>query len=245
MFTLMRRAYRYLVALIGGALDAAADPRIQIEQAIEESKRQQRALTEQAAAVIGNRKELELKLERAVAEIEHLREAAARALGHVDAARARGEEGAAAGHERTAQAIASRIAASEALLGDLRDLYERSSLAAEGARRAVEQNALALQRQLAEQTRLMTQLEAAKMQERMSAALQSVSALAPATDTPTFPEIRAKVEARLARGAARLELQKDSVDSRLAQLDADLTDARGAEILAEIRRGNAPARRDS
>ena len=51
MIRILRRAWRYFGAVVEGKLEQVADPRIQIEQAIEESKRQHALLTQQAAAV--------------------------------------------------------------------------------------------------------------------------------------------------------------------------------------------------
>ena len=42
----LRRAWRYLVAALSGRLDEVADPKGQIEQAIEEAKRQHELLSQ-------------------------------------------------------------------------------------------------------------------------------------------------------------------------------------------------------
>jgi phage shock protein A len=60
MFRLIFRTWHYSVALLSQLFDERADPRVQIEQAIEEAKRQHGLLAEQAAAVIGNQRELQL-----------------------------------------------------------------------------------------------------------------------------------------------------------------------------------------
>src|SRR5215218_8916298 len=70
MGRLLRRAWRYLVAVLSGKLDQVSDPKVQIEQAIEEARQQHALLSQQAAAVIGNERELQLKLTRAVEETE-------------------------------------------------------------------------------------------------------------------------------------------------------------------------------
>ena len=48
------KAWRYLMALFNSKIDENADPKIQIQQAIEDAQRQHQALSQQAAAVIGN-----------------------------------------------------------------------------------------------------------------------------------------------------------------------------------------------
>jgi phage shock protein A len=58
------RAWKYATAWFGAKVDEKADPRVQIEQAIQEAQRQHQALTQQAAAVIGNQRQLEMQLDR-------------------------------------------------------------------------------------------------------------------------------------------------------------------------------------
>ena len=43
MFRLIKRTWHYAVAFLSGTLDTFADPRVQIEQAIEDAKRQHAA----------------------------------------------------------------------------------------------------------------------------------------------------------------------------------------------------------
>jgi len=47
------KAWKYLGALFSSKVDEYADPKVQIQQAIEDAQRQHQALSQQAAAVIG------------------------------------------------------------------------------------------------------------------------------------------------------------------------------------------------
>ena len=58
------KGWRYIMALFGAKIDEYADPKVQIQQAIEDAQRQHQALVQQAAAVIGNQRQLEMKLSR-------------------------------------------------------------------------------------------------------------------------------------------------------------------------------------
>ena len=60
------------MALFGAKIDEYADPKVQIQQAIEDAQRQHQALVQQAAAVIGNQRQLEMKLSRQMSEVEKL-----------------------------------------------------------------------------------------------------------------------------------------------------------------------------
>ena len=244
MFRLIFRTWHYSIAFLSQLFDERADPRVQIEQAIEEAKRQHGLLAEQAAAVIGNQRELQIKIARGNAEIERLDASTAQALRLADTARSKGDEHGAARYERTAQLLAAQLAAAQSSLSDLGELHERAAAGAHAARRAVEQNAYTLQRQTAERSKLLTELEAARMQERMADALARVGSLAPVGNVPTLPQLQEKIDRRIGRGAGRLEIARDSVESQLIEVDRAVIDTRGEKLLEEIRRreGIAPAK---
>ena len=91
MFELFRRGWAYMVAAMSGKLDERADPKVQIEQAITEAKRQHQMLSEQAAAVLGNRHQLEMKLDKQMDEVEKMQASARQALVLAEQARAAGD----------------------------------------------------------------------------------------------------------------------------------------------------------
>src|SRR5947207_638824 len=80
MWKAIRRWWKYLGAKLSGKLEESADPKVQLEQAIEESQQQHRRLTEQAANVIANQKQTQMRLERAVEEYEKSNASARQAL---------------------------------------------------------------------------------------------------------------------------------------------------------------------
>lgn len=235
MGKLLRRAWRYLVAALSGRLDEVSDPRIQIEQAIEDAKTQHQLLTQQAAAVIGNERELELKLTRSIEDTEKLQANARQALILAEQARKAGDERKAATYEDSARAFASRLVSAEAAMRDLHNMHERASQASAQARSAVETNALALQKKLAERTKLLSQLDQAKMQERLNTAMAGMTTLAPAGDTPTLDEVRDKIEARYARALGEAELTSNSVEARMIEVERAALDVEGAARLESIR----------
>jgi phage shock protein A len=235
MFRLAKRTWHYAIAFLSGTLDSLADPRVQIEQAIEDAKRQHAALSDQAAAVIGNQRELQLKLTRSLNELERLRASASQALVLAEDARTKGDTERAAAHERTARLFAMQLATVESSAADLHELLERAAGAAKAAKGAVEHNAYVLQRQLAERSKLLTELEAAKMQERVADALQRIGTFAPATDVPSLQEIRDRIDRRIARASGRYELANDGVEARVLDVEHALADARGDKLLDEIR----------
>src|SRR3712207_249420 len=139
------KGWKYLMAAFGAKIDEKAEPRIQIQQAIEEAQRQHEALTQQAAAVIGNQRQLEMKLARQLSDGEKLQASARQALVLSDQARAAGDADKAAQYEQTAQAFATQLVAAEQSMEDLKSLHDQALNAAEAAKKAVEQNAMHMQ----------------------------------------------------------------------------------------------------
>src|SRR5438445_12747051 len=74
------KGWKYLMALFGAKIDEYADPKVQIQQAIEDAQRNHQALTQQAAAIIGNQRQLELRLTRQIGQVEQLQGSARQAL---------------------------------------------------------------------------------------------------------------------------------------------------------------------
>src|SRR2546430_8380747 len=90
MFKLLRRTWHYLTAALTGSFEERADPKVQLEQAIMEAQDQHRRLTEQAANVIANQKQTEMRLNRAMEELERVNGSTRQALLMVDDAQRRG-----------------------------------------------------------------------------------------------------------------------------------------------------------
>jgi phage shock protein A len=243
MLRLLVRVWHYSAALFTSAFNAHADPRIQIDQAIEEAREQHLRLADQTAAVIGGELDLQRKLTRAASDITNYERSAARALHLAAAARSNGDPQRAASFEHTAQVIAAQLATAESSLGDLRELYERAVITSGAARRSLEQSRFQLQRHMVERSKLLSDIEAAQLQERMADAISAMDRFAPAGTIPSLPEMRERIDQRIAKGAGRLQVAADSVESRMVEVERAVTDARGAERLEEIRRreGLAPS----
>ena len=80
MFKLAKKWWKYLTAKLTGSFNERADPKVQLEQAIAEAQNQHRRLKEQAANVIANQKQSELRLNAKMAELEKLNANARQAL---------------------------------------------------------------------------------------------------------------------------------------------------------------------
>jgi phage shock protein A len=231
------KAWKYLMAAFGAKVDEYADPKVQIQQAIEEAQRQHQALTGQAASVIGNQRQLEMKLSRQMSEVEKLQSSARQALVLADQARANGDEAKAAEFEQTAQVFATQLVAAEQGMESLKGMHDQALGAAEQAKQAVETNSRILQQKLAERTKLLSQLEQAKMQEQVSASLQQMSGMTAPGTTPSLDEVRDKIERRYANALGSAELAQNSVEGRMLEVQKSAIDMAGQSRLDQIRAG--------
>lgn len=229
------RGWKYLMALLSGKLDEHSDPKIQIQQAIEEAQRNHQALTQQAAAVIGNQRQLEMKLARQMTEVEKLQASARQALVIADQARAAGDEKKATEYEQTATTFATQLVAAEQSMEDLKQLHDQALQAAVKAKQAVENNAMTVQQKLAERSQLLSQLEQAKMQEQVAKSLSSMSELSAPSGTPSLAEVRDKIEARYAKALGASELASNSVEGRMLEVQKSTLEMAGSARLDQIR----------
>lgn len=229
------KAWRYLMALFDSKIDENADPKVQIQQAIADAQRQHQQLSQQAAAVIGNQRQLEMKLNRQLAEIEKLQGSTRQALQMSEQARQKGDAAKATEYENAAEAFAAQLVTAEQSVEDLKGLHDQSLQAAAQAKKAVEQNAMVLQQRVAERTKLLSQLEQAKMQEQVSASLQSMSELSSGGNTPNLDQVRDKIERRYANALGSAELAQNSVQGRMLEVEQASTQMAGHSRLEQIR----------
>ena len=234
MLKALRRIWRYLTAKTNQSFNERADPKVQLEQALMEAQEQHRRLREQAANVIANQKQTELRLNRAMEELEKVNGNARQAVLMADEATKKGDTTKAAEYTSAAESFANRLIALEAEIEDLKNMHLQATQAADQAKHAVQQNSTALQKKLAERQRLLGQLDQAKMSEQMNKAMASLSETV-GEDVPTLDEVRDKIEARYAKAKGMSELTETSVESRMLEIEAAARNSEAQGRLAEIR----------
>jgi len=242
MINLLRRMGRYITAALTGKFNEVADPKVQLEQAIQEAQDQHRRLTEQAANVIANQKQTEMRLNRAMEELEKVNGNARQAVLMADEATKQGNATKATEYTSAAESFANRLIQLESEVESLKTLSLQSAQASDQAKAAVQQNSAALQQKLAERQKLLGQLDQAKMQEQMNTAMASLSETV-GEDVPTLEEVRDKIEARYAKAKGMSELTGSSVEARMLEVEQAAMNSQAQTRLAEIRAqlGLAPA----
>lgn len=229
------KAWKYLMAAFSSKVDENADPKVQIQQAIEEAQRNHQTLSQQAASVIGNQRQLEMKLNRQLGEVEKLQSSAKQALTLAEEARNNGDEDRAKEFETAAESFATQLSTAEQNVEDLKALHDQAIQAADQAKQAVERNSNMLQQKLAERTKLLSQLEQAKMQEKVSNSLNQMSDLSASENTPSLDEVRDKIENRYSTALGSAELAQNSVQGRMMDVQQSASEMAGRNRLDQLR----------
>ena len=234
MIKLMRRWWKYLVARATGSFNERADPKVQLEQAIIEAQEQHRGLKEQAANVIAHQKQTEIKLNRVMEDYEKVSANARQAVMMADDAQKKGDQEKFVQYTHTAESFANRMIALEREVEDLKSLHLQATQASDQAKSAVNQNSSLLQKKLAEQKKLLSQLDQAKMQEQLNAATATLTEQVGA-DVPSFDEVRDKIESRYAKAKGAAELNENSVEGRMLEVEQASLNVEAQSRLSEIR----------
>jgi phage shock protein A len=234
MWNALKRWWSYRVAKSERNFNQKADPAVQLEQAIAEAQDQHRQLREQAASVIANQKQAEMRLNRSMDEYERLQGNTRQAVVMADQASRDGDAVRAEELTTAAEAFANRLITMEDELEQSKALVIQSSQAAEQAKAAVAQNAQALQKKLAERQQLMSQLDQARMQEQVNTAMATLNESVGA-DVPTFNEVRDKIEARYARAKAAAELGNQNVETHMLEIEQAAKNVEAQARLSQIR----------
>ncbi len=234
MLKAFRRWWKYFVAKSDSSFNERADPKVQLEQAITEAHEQHKRLTQQAANVIANQKQTEMRLNRVMTDLEKVSANARQAVMMADQAQKAGDTAKAAEYTSAAESFANRMIALETEVEDLKALHFQASEASDQAKIAVQQNATALQKKLSERQALLGKIDQANMQEEMNKAMSQLSVTV-GEDVPSLDEVRAKVEARYAKAKGMQELQGSSVEGRMLEVEQAAMNVEASSRLAEIK----------
>lgn len=234
MARLFRRIGKYLSTAAGSKFDQLADPKIQLTQAIEEAQDLHRKLKQQAANVIANQKQTEMRLNRAMTDLEKTTHTARQAVLLADQAQQASDSAKVHEYTRVAESLATRMIALEGEVESLKELHLQTTQAADQAKHAVDQNALALQKKLTERQRLLSQLDQAKMQEQLNSAMSQLSEKV-GQDVPTFEQVRTKIEERYAKALGAAELNDHSVELQTLEVERAAMDAEARLRLGQLR----------
>lgn len=231
---MFKRIIGYIRTMFRVKAESAMDPEIEIEQAIDDARRQDAALRNQAAKVIAHRTKLESRIEKAADDVGDARETTKQALLRAEKAQSEGDAEGVTKWTSAAQSLAMKLQASENNLESLKEQYEMALQQSEEAKTAVQQNAMRVQELSARRIELLGQLEQAKMQETVNKAVESMSQSLE-VDAPSLGRVESKIEDRLSEAKAKAEIRSATPDGVEAELREAVSLAQADDKLAELR----------
>ncbi|MDO4684906.1 MAG: PspA/IM30 family protein, partial [Corynebacterium sp.] len=217
------KGWKYLTASLDHAIDENADPKIQIQQAATEAKRQHSALVEHAAVLLGDRRQWEMKLHRLQEEQKKLEGQARTAIS--------------AGDNQVAEIYATQLVTVEQQLDDAKKMHAQAVDAAEKAQQMVKESEMRLRDQLAQLDQLRAQADQAAMQQANVKAMGTLENMAaqPDASVPTLDAVREKIERRYATALGAQELAENSMSTRMEEITSAQSDFKASARLDEIR----------
>jgi phage shock protein A len=234
MFKTIKKWWHYMGAKFNRSFEQRADPAVQLEQALAEAQQQDRRLREQAANVIAGQKQAEMRLNAKLNELGKLNANARQALVMAADAQKAGETTKTTQYTSAAETIATQLIQVEKDVDGLKQMVLDSTNAADQAKAAVAQNGRMLQQKLAEKNRLLSQLDQAKMQEELNAAMGQLNETV-GDDVPTLNEVQQKIEARYAKAKASSELSSASVQGSMLEIEQATTNIEAQSRLSQLR----------
>ncbi|MGD2059252.1 MAG: PspA/IM30 family protein [Acidimicrobiia bacterium] len=231
---MFERWMAYIRSWFKSTSEKMMDPEIEIQSAIDDAKRKDQQLRNQAAKVIAHKTQLESQIERAADDVGEAKEMAKQALVKADEAEKAGDEAGVTKWTQAAQSLAMKLQASENNLASLKDQFATAETQAAQAKEAVQTNAMKVQELSAKRLEMLGTLEQAKMQEAVNEAVQSMSASV-SDEGLSLDGVETKIEQRKAEAMARAELHEATPEGAEAELRKAVNMTEANSKLDELR----------
>jgi phage shock protein A len=220
---IFKRANSYAQAKAEAEIDAHADPKVQVQQAISSLQEHHRDLETAASHVIAQEKMAKMRLSSLSSEEASYTKSAlaAKQQGNIDAARV----------------FATKLASTREQIQSLSAQIPQLEQAAGDAREAVQESADQLQAKLSERNTVLAQIDQAHMQQEMASSLKAVTDLTATADVPSFDEIKQKVAGQFAVAQAQTELSSASPEVQEMHAHHAALNSEADGILAELEAG--------
>jgi phage shock protein A len=214
-------------AKVEDQLNANVDPKIQMNMAIQQMKEEYGKLHEAAAEVMANRDRAVTRRTQIQRDIDRLKQSAITAAN--------------AGRTDDARRFALDLDSQQQMIESLDQELPALQANAEAAEAHLKAFAQSMNEKMQERVRLMSQLDQAKANEQLHAAMQTFSDMSGSLTTPSFDEIADKIGQREAKANNMAAL--DANDPNLAELDAHVREHndRADALLAQLTAGESKA----
>lgn len=231
---MLQRLWAYIRSWFRQTAEGAMDPEIEIQSAIDEARRRDQNLRNQAAKVIAHKTQLESQIEKSASDVGEAREMAKQALMKADEAQKAGDQGAVTKWTQAAQSLAMKLQASENNVASLKEQYRVAEEQAQTAKEAVQSNAMNLQELSARRMEMLGTLEQAKMQESVNAAVEAMSS-GVTDEMPSLHQVEQKIEQRKAEAMAKAELREATPEGAEVELRKAINETEAEAKLDELR----------
>ena len=232
----LSKGWKYLMASFDNKIDENADPKVQIQQATEAAQKQHQQIMQHASQIIGQQKQLEMKLNRLVTDRDKLQDQARQAIQLADKSANDGDSVKAQEFNNTAEVFASQLVAVEQQLEQTTALHQQAEVAAKDAVAKSKESEMRLKEQMSQINALRAQADQAKMQESVTKSMDSLNQFGTQdSSVPTLDAVREKIERRYADALGAQELTQNTVSDRMAEIAQSGTDMRASARLAELR----------
>lgn len=212
---IFEKANKAAQAAVDDKLNDAIDPKIQIGQAIEEAQRQFGELKAASAVVMANYERTTQRRGQLQRQLDQLGNSIKSAKAAIDSATNDTEK-----TRRTNQArsFAMQYAQVQDELAHIDEQLPALKEASDAAQHHCEDFAQVVTEKMRERTRLLSDLDQAKADEHLNAALKTMSDLTGSSTVPTFAQVEDKIEQR--KSVAHASVALNAADPSLAELDA-------------------------
>jgi phage shock protein A len=216
-----RRLRNVIRAFFGLFIRMAEDPKVMLEQYIDDVRAKIPALRAAAANVIATELKLKAQLEELEAQVADLDR-------QIIAAVKLGPE-----YEAEAKMLIAAKATAEQSLTETRDQFETSRAASEQARKALEDARLEVERRVREARALISQQEMATMQEELAGLMASFEI---GDQSDVLERARDRIRDRTAQAQARVDVATKDVDAKLRDIKRATAQIGVEEQLLEYKR---------
>lgn len=216
-----RRLRNVVRAFLGLFIRMAEDPRVMLEQYIDDVRSKIPTMRATAANIIATELKLKAQIDELAAQVADLDR-------QIIAAVKLGPQ-----YEAEAKMLIAAKATAEQSLAETRDQYESARAASEQARKAMADARLEVERRVREARALLSQHEMARMQDDLAGLMASFEI---GDQSDVLERARDRVRDRAAQAQARVELATKDVDARLRDIRRATAQIGVEEQLAEYKR---------
>jgi phage shock protein A len=231
------RFFNYLKTLLGMKVRKHADPKIELEMAMNDARKQDAKLRENAAMIVAHRNTLDSKIKGIDKELPEKTEHAREALMRAEQAADGGDMATYQRWEQAAGRFAVEIESLHSQRASFSAQLDTATVQAEEAKRQISHNADRLRQLTAKRMELLGKIEQANMQKSMH---ETMTALAKPLDAgsniaSSMGEIEAKIDRQLAENSARMELSAATGELDDVMIEQELSSASAKRRLEQLR----------